>query len=375
MKRILCFTLAVLALFAPLSAESAGEPSVSAAEAVLYCPDSGEVYFSKSENKPAKIASTTKILTALLTLEYASDNNKSVRFTREMMAEGSSMYLKIGEVVTLRDLAVGILLCSGNDAANAAAISISGSLEKFAEKMNKRAKQIGMKNSSFVTPSGLDSELHYSTAYDMALLMSVALENEDFRKITAKKSETVNYISPRDKSVTYSNHNRLLSLYEYCISGKTGYTMSAGRCLVTAAEKDGLTLICVTLNDRRDWQDHIAMYEYGFENYVLVDLDDREAYFEVDAVGGVNDSTTLKGDGRTRLVLNAGEQDKIKKEILLDNFLYAPIEDGSEKGSIIYTLEDRVIAAHPIVAVAYNNSEAEDKTLWDYIRGIFSNAV
>ena len=382
MKRIMSLIFSAIFLLMTLpsvNAESDSDNSqklsISAAQAVLYCPDNGEVYYSKLENKTGKIASTTKIMTALLTLEYASKNNKKVEFTQDMVAEGSSMYLKIGEVVTLRDLAVGILLCSGNDAANAAAISIAGSLDKFAEMMNKRGKQIGMKNTCFVTPSGLDHENHYSTPYDMALLMSVALENQDFCKITSMKSEKVDFIKPKDKSVTYSNHNRLLSLYPYCIGGKTGYTMAAGRCLVTASRKDGLTLICVTLNDRNDWKDHIAMYNYGFDNYSMVVLDDSEAYFEVDTVGGKLDSTTLKGKGRTLIVLKSGEVDKINKKVCLDNFLYAPICDGDEKGSIVYTLKGKVIATHTIVSVVYNNSEKENKSLWDYIKGIFNNAV
>lgn len=382
MKRIISLIFSAIFLLMTLPAvnaesysDNSQKLSISAAQAVLYCPDNGEVYYSKLENKTGKIASTTKIMTALLTLEYASKNNKKVKFTQDMVAEGSSMYLKIGEVVTLRDLAVGILLCSGNDAANAAAISIAGSLDKFAEMMNKRGKQIGMKNTCFVTPSGLDHENHYSTPYDMALLMSVALENQDFCKITSMKSEKVDFIKPKDKSVTYSNHNRLLSLYPYCIGGKTGYTMAAGRCLVTASRKDGLTLICVTLNDRNDWNDHIAMYNYGFDNYSMVVLDDSEAYFEVDTVGGKLDSTTLKGKGRTLIVLKSGEVDKINKNVCLDNFLYAPICDGDEKGSIVYTLKGKVIATHTIVAVVYNNSEKENKSLWDYIKGIFNNAV
>lgn len=384
MKCVLSLIFAIIFVFMSLpvaGAESSNatynknQPSVSAAQAVLYCPDSREIYYSKLENKPGKIASTTKIMTALLTLEYASKNNKKVKFTQDMVAEGSSMYLKIGEVVTLKDLAVGILLCSGNDAANAAAISIAGSLEKFAKMMNNRGKQIGMNNTSFVTPSGLDRENHYSTPYDMALLMSVALENQDFCRITSMKSETVHFITPKDKSVTYSNHNRLLSLYEHCISGKTGYTMAAGRCLVTASKKDGLTLICVTLNDRNDWNDHISLYNYGFDNYSMVVLDDSEAYFEVDTVGGKFDTTTLKGKGRTLIVLKADNVDKIKKNFYLDNFIYAPVNDGDEKGRIIYTLYGKVIATHSIVAVVYNNSEKENKSLWDYIRGIFNNAV
>ncbi len=175
--------------------------SVSAQSAVLYCADNNEVYFSKNENKRMRPASTTKIMTALLTLEYAEKDNKQVKFTEDMIAEGSSMYLKLGEVVTLRDLAVGIMLCSGNDAANAAAISISGSKEKFAKLMTERAHKIGMKHTNFITPSGLDDKDHYTTAYDMALLMAKAMENSDFKRLTSLKSETVKFIKPANKHI------------------------------------------------------------------------------------------------------------------------------------------------------------------------------
>ena len=275
MKRVITVFLTIV-LFSVSLPCSGAELSVSASSAVLYCPLNNEVYYSVKENTRMKPASTTKLMTALIALEYAQKDNKQVEFTEEMTAEGSSMYLKYGEVVTLKDLAAGLLMCSGNDAANAAAIAISGSPDKFAKLMNKRARKIGMRNTHFVNPSGLDSEEHYSTAYDMALLMSEALKNSEFARLTAKKSETVNFISPKDKSVTYSNHNRLLSLYEHCIGGKTGYTMASGRCLVSAAQKDGLTLIAVTMNDRDDWRDHAAMYNYGFDNHVMRALDDSD---------------------------------------------------------------------------------------------------
>lgn len=374
MKRVISCVLALIIILVSVPCVSSAEVSVSASSAVLYCPDNQKVYYSKNENTKAKMASTTKIMTALLTLEYAAKNNKKVKFTRDMIAEGSSMYLKVGEVVTLRDLAAGLLLCSGNDAANAAAITIAGSLEKFAELMNKRAKQIGMKNTNFVTPSGLDHDDHYSTAYDMALLMAVALENKDFAEITAMKTATVNFIKPKDKSTTYSNHNRLLSLYEYCIGGKTGYTMAAGRCLVTASKKDGLTLICVTLNDKRDWNDHISMYNYGYENYCMKSLDDRDFYLDVDTVGGESESTTVGSDDSTDIVLPVDDADKVKREIFLDNFIYAPVKDGDKAGFIKYTLNGKQIAKHNLIAMSYNNSVEEDKNIWDYIKGFFDNA-
>ena len=197
-----------------VSAETNDKVKTSAQSYILYCADNGEILAGKNIEKTMKPASTTKIMTTLLTLEYAASANKSVKFTEQFTAEGSSMYLKIGDVVTLKDLAAGMMMASGNDAANAAAISIAGSSEKFAEMMNTKASQIGMKNTHFVTPSGLDDEEHYTTAYDMALLMSYALENEDFAELTSQKSVAVDFIKPSGKRNVYNNHNKLLSRYD-----------------------------------------------------------------------------------------------------------------------------------------------------------------
>ena len=373
MKRIIAVLLFVLTLVG-FSFKSKAL-SVSAESAVLYCADNNKVYFSLNENKRVKPASTTKIMTALLTLEHAERDNKKVEFKREMISEGSSMYLKIGEVVTLRDLAVGILLCSGNDAANAAAVSISGSKEKFAELMTERAHKIGMKNTNFVTPSGLDDENHYTTAYDMALLMDEALKNPDFKSLTARKTDTVKFIKPENKITTYSNHNRLLSSYEYCIGGKTGYTSSAGRCLVSAAVKDGLTLIAVTMNDKRDWADHTAMYNYGFEKYRMKEIDDNYFFLDVDTVGGENNKTTVGGVGKSGIVVKAADYRKIKRKIIMDNFLYAPIKSDTEVGKIIYSLNGKIIARHKLTAATENNFVRENKNILESIKGFLNNAL
>lgn len=346
---VIIFLLAVI----PVPCAGA-EIDISAGSAVLYCPFNNKTCYSVNANKRMKPASTTKIMTALLTLEYAEKNNKQVEFNEQMSAEGSSMYLKYGEVLPLKDLAVGILMCSGNDAANAAAISIAGSVEKFSELMNSRARKIGMKNTHFVTPSGLDSEEHYSTAYDMALLMTEAMKNPEFSRLTSLKSETVNFISPDDKSVTYQNHNRLLSMYEYCVGGKTGYTTASGRCLVTAAVKDGLTLVAVTMNDRNDWQDHISMYNYGFRHHAARVLDDTDFYLDVNVVGGDESSVVAYSEGCTSVVVSPDDYNKIKRVIRLDNFLYAPVKKGQKIGEIEYFLNKKRIAAHRLTAM--NNS-------------------
>ena len=357
---MLCVVFTVVTVFPVCGEEiknTPDKPEISAESAVLYCVNDGKVYFSKDENKKMKNASTTKILTALITLEEAQKENKQVKFTEEMSAEGSSMYLEIGDTVTLRNLAAGMLTCSGNDAANAAAIAICGSLDKFAEKMNSRASQLGVKNTHFVTPSGLDDENHYSTAYDLALLMAFALENKDFAEITSKKSLKVDFINPPDKSLTYSNHNRLLSLYEYCIGGKTGYTLSAGRCLVSAAEKDGLRFICVTLNDKNDWKDHQSVYEYGFNSYSLCACDDTSFFLEVPVVGGTDDRVTVGSDRKYGIVLRKEDAQKVKREVYLDNFLYAPVKYGDYAGKVVYTLNNEKIAETPLSAMTYSNKK------------------
>lgn len=347
MKRLICaFLTFALLLCGTLKVFSVED--ISAEAAVLYCPQNRELIYAENENLRMRPASTTKIMTALLALEYAEKNDKKVRFTEEMTAEGSSMYLKIGEVLRLSDLAKGLLMCSGNDAANAVAIAVAGSQEKFARLMNRRAAKIGMKHTHFVTPSGLDDENHYTTASDMALLMAEALKNRAFKKLTREKSAQVDFIKPSSKRAAYSNHNRLLSLYRYCIGGKTGYTTAAGRCLVTAAEKDGLRLIAVTLNDRNDWNDHIKLYDKGFKSRRFAKLDDSELLLDIDAVGGDTDKITAGCAEISGLVLKKG--DRLRRVIYAENFLYSPVEPGASVGKIVYTVNGRIAVTHTIRA-------------------------
>lgn len=346
--------------------------SVSAQACVLYCPDNGKVLFSKNENSKMKMASTTKIMTTLLTLEQSASKNKNVTFTKEMTAEGSSMYLQVDDVVTLRDLAKGMMAASGNDAANAAAITIAGSAEKFSELMNRRAKQIGMKNTNFVTPSGLDDDNHYSTAYDMALLMSYALENEDFANITSQKKVDVEFIKPENKKTTYQNHNRLLKLYEYCIGGKTGFTKAAGRCLVSAARKNNVTLVAVTLNAPDDWNDHINLYNYGFQKLKCVECDDTNIGYEIPIVGGEKDKIKANAHIKTRLVTEIDNSAEPEKKIYTPNFLYAPIQKGDKVGYIEYFCNGESVGKSDLYCdgnVEYKNGENK---FISFIKGIFN---
>lgn len=375
MKKIASVVLSVLLVLSfsvCARAEDSAVPKISAEAYVLYCVDNGQIINSKNENKKMKPASTTKLMTSLLTLEEASSANKEVKFTDKMSAEGSSMYLKVGEIVTLRDLASGMMMASGNDAANAAALSISGSIEKFAKKMNERASQIGMKNTHFVTPSGLDDDNHYSTAYDLALLMSYALENDDFAKLTSQKQTAVEFVEPESKKITYTNHNRLLSLYEYCIGGKTGFTKAAGRCLVSAAKKDGLTLVCVTLNDGNDWNDHISLYDYGFKSLSCYKSDDTAFFADIPCVGGVSDSVTVTGEKAASIVVPADEADKIERKIYIDSFLYAPIKQSDVVGRIEYTINGKKTAETKLIAVDSVKSRKKNKNIFTIIKDLFT---
>lgn len=369
---ILCVILFVTAVPIASSAENSEIPDISAESYVLYCADNGNIITSKNEHKKMKPASTTKLMTTLITLEEAAASDKQVKFTKEMTAEGSSMYLEVGNVVTLRDLAAGMMMASGNDAANAAAVTVAGNSEKFAERMNERASQIGMKDTHFVTPSGLDNENHYSTAYDLALLMSYALENDDFAELTSQKSATVNFINPADKKTTYANHNKLLSLYDCCIGGKTGYTMAAGRCLVSAAKKDGLTLVCVTLNDRNDWNDHISLYDYGFSKFACFESKDTDYVFDVSCVGGTADSTTVVGEKDIKLVVPASDKENIVRKVYCDSFLYAPIKENQSVGVIEYTLDNDILASNNLIAMKTVNSKKENKNIFTRIKELFT---
>ena len=324
--------------------------SLSAESYVLYCADSKQVLLSCDMDKVLPMASTTKIMTSLLCLEYAEKNDKYIEFQDSMISEGSSMYLKSGEVLRLSDLAAGMMMVSGNDAANATAISISGSIEAFALLMNERAKQIGMKHTNFRNPSGLPETDHYSTAYDLALLMAEALDNEEFSRLNAMKSVTVDFIKPQSQSVTYNNHNKLLSMYEYCTGGKTGYTKEAGRCLVTCAEKDGLRLVAVTMNDRNDWQDHISLYEYGFENFAAVGVEETESFYPLRVLGGENESVTAFVKDKDKCILPADKSKNVKVQVMLPAFVFAPVKKGERVGKVIWLFDDEIIMEKDLVA-------------------------
>lgn len=370
MKRVISLLVLFVFSFSLLTINvKATEVTTSAMGTVLYCVDNNSVLYGKNENVKMKMASTTKLMTALLTIEYAEKhNNPIVTFKKSMIEEGSSMYLKVNEKVTLKDLCVGMLLPSGNDAATASAIKIAGSKEKFAELMNKRAKQIGMNNTNFVKPSGLDDDNHFSTPYDMALLMKECSKNKELMKICGSKFMTVSFVSPKDKIVTYQNHNRLLSLYENCIGGKTGYTESAGRCLATIAKKNGITLIAVTLGDKNDWKDHINLYDYGFSKIKTKVF--KEETLVQQLVGGTKDKTNIKLKEKVFILNN--KSDKIERKIFLSPFAYCPIKEGDKAGVINYYRNGKLLEKNIIKYQEDIEYKEAEKSFWDFIKELFN---
>ncbi|MCP3025810.1 D-alanyl-D-alanine carboxypeptidase family protein [Halobacillus sp. A5] len=248
---------------------------VSAEHAVLIDAESGRVLFEKDSYSSSLIASTTKIMTAIIAVESGMMEEEVVVSERAIRTEGSSIYLTKGEKIKLKDLVYGLMLRSGNDSAIAIAEHVGGSAEGFTQMMNEKAAWLGMQASNFENPHGLDGENHVSSAYDLALLMAYSMKNETFREVTG----SVSYKS-ENRTYSWQNKNKLLtSLYEHTTGGKTGFTKRAGRTLVSSAEKDGMELIAVTLNAPSDWSDHERMYEWGFNNFETYKLQE-EGYTE-----------------------------------------------------------------------------------------------
>lgn len=241
--------------------------TVSAECAILMDQNSKRILYEKNIHKVKSVASISKIMTAILAIESGKLKDMVVIGDEIDGAYGSAIYIKKGEQMSLLDLVYGLMLRSGNDAALAIAKHVSGSVDEFVKLMNEKAKEVGMKNTVFNNPSGLDNEDgdgNFSTAYDMALLASYAMDNETYRKITATKRHVV---KTNMNVYEWINKNRLLSLYKYATGGKTGFTEKAKRTLVTTASKDNFDLVAVTLNDGNDFQDHQTLFEYAFNNY------------------------------------------------------------------------------------------------------------
>lgn len=327
----------------------AGDLEVNAEAAVVMDADSGRLLYAQNPDKRLANASTTKIMTALLTLEQPDQDRYFTVDSDAIQVDGTTMGLQPGDSVTLHQLAAGMLLPSGNDAANAAAVEIAGSEEAFVRLMNQRAAELGLENTQYRNPSGLDAEGHYSSARDLATLAAHALENEDFADIVSKQEIRMAFGNPPYNRSLYTT-NKLLERYPYAIGVKTGYTDDAGLCLVTAAEKDGTRLIIVTLNGKDDVNTHMWLYEHFFPLLARVDLSGFTEGLSVPVTGGTRDSVAAVPAAEPEAALLEREYDELTREVELPQFVYAPVEAGQVLGEIRLLSGDKVVWQSALVA-------------------------
>lgn len=342
-KIIFTLTFMLLALTVVCTSSHA-EPGVSAQSALVLEKESGRVLYQKNSDSRLPMASTTKIMTAIVAIEQG-DTSAEVEITDTAAGiEGSSMYLEAGEKMTLEELLYGLMLSSGNDAAVAIAEHFGGN-DAFVELMNQKAAEIGAKNTHFSNPNGLPDDTHYSTAYDMALLAAYGLKNPKFAEIVATKSYQ---ISGEGKAYprTLTNHNKLLRMCEGCIGVKTGFTKAAGRCLVSACKRDGMTLVCVTLNAPDDWNDHSNLYDSMFSQYKLTEVLSGSrilgAAEVLDSEITVLPFTAKEGFSYP---LKNGEECSLSVEV--SSPIEAPVEDGRECGKVSVWLGDKKLTEIP----------------------------
>ena len=331
------------------TATTAMPASVGAGAAVLLEAESGRVLFEQHAHTRMPMASTTKIMTALVVLEHCALQQTVCVDPRAVGIEGSSVYLYAGEKLTVEQLLYALMLSSANDAAAALAYAVAGSLEGFAALMNAKADEIGVQNTHFQNPHGLDADGHYTTAYDLAVITAYALQNEAFVRIVSTPKKVIPLREQQGARVL-RNHNRLLSSLDGCIGVKTGFTKKSGRCLVSAVERDGVRLICVTLDCPDDWRTHTALHQSGFAAYERVTLTEGGACLAtIPVVGGTQNQLYLQTDAGVSVTLPR-KRGKIACRISAPHFAYAPVKAGEPMGEAVWTLDGEVIARAPLYA-------------------------
>lgn len=348
-------SLSLILLFIILTTSVSAAPGVSASSAVLYDPVMDRTLFDKNPDRKMLIASTTKIMTAVVVIENANLDELVLIGKEPTLVEGSSMYLRQGEKISVRSLLEGLLLVSGNDAATALAIHVCGTTADFARLMNKTAKRLGLANTSFANPHGLDHENHYSTARDMSRLASYAMSIPEFEAIVSSKD-----IKTSGRSL--HNHNKLLWQVDGADGVKTGYTKAAGRCLVSSASRNGQRLIAVTLDAPNDWADHSGLFEYGFGKYPSRKVTPEGAFTTVNVKGGIADEAPVCAGDDVVLSLTDEEYSRLKSEVMLPGSITAPAGVGDVIGVITFTLDGKVVATSGLRLMENVMQPSEDKS-------------
>ena len=335
-KRFISF-LASIAILSSQSAYSLGNTDISAdCYALMH---EGRLLYEKNADKRVPIASTTKLMTAIIVLENCESDEKVTVDADCCNIEGSSMYLKAGDMLTVEELLKGLLLVSGNDAALALAKHSSGSVEGFVRLMNEKAESLKLRNTHFTNPHGLNDAGHYSTARDMAYLMEYCMQNETFARINALRSCTVN-------GQTLINHNKLLDMCKGCKGGKTGYTKAAGRCLVSCCERNGFPLVCVTLSAGDDWNDHIKLYSRAFSEYELRNVTDGIC-FTIPLISREGGLVCLVPEGEYCVSVKRNE--KVTLTARLPWFAFTPINAGERAGKAEISVDGETIGEYYLI--------------------------
>ena len=356
---LLCLYV-TLSLIVPGAQAMAG-PAVSAKSHILIEAQSGRVLAQGEADTQMLIASTTKIMTGALVLELC-DPEELVEIKQEYTGiEGSSMYLRPGETLTVQDLVYGLMLASGNDAAVALAYHTAGGIEAFAQLMNEKARELGMEQSHFVNPHGLDAEGHYSTARDMAILTAWAMEIAPFAQVVGTRSTMA-----AGRSLV--NHNKLLWRYPGATGVKTGFTKSAGRSLISSAEKENTRFICVTLSAPDDWDDHQALLDWGFAHYRYHKIVQAgEVLAAVPLISGLQESVELITEGEIGFLAEA--EDEIRVILQVPKFVYAHVEEGLPGGKLSVTVNGEPAYETNLL---YRERVSQDDTIrlnfWEQIR-------
>lgn len=329
-KTIILFIILSTFLLSMLTLLASAETNITAGSrsSALYSPETKSFLYQNNANEKLPMASTTKIVTALIAIETL-DPDEIIRVPKEAVGvEGSSLYLKENDELFAQDLIYSVLLQSANDAATVLALKISGSIEAFSEKMNERVAKMGVTETVFKNPHGLDSEGHYTTAHDLSVIAAEALSNDTFKKITS----TYKYsFSIGDEKRTVINHNKLLKCYDGCIGVKTGYTKRSGRCLVSAAKKNGITLVAVTLNDPNDWSHHKKMLDYGFDNLEAVNLADLDIPYYIPTISSDGSHIRL---GFSESCFIKQKKDSFTYSISLPSYITTDVNEGDKIGQI-----------------------------------------
>ncbi len=337
----LCLTVFVSNIYA--------KQGISGECACLYLPQKDEIIYDKNADKRHPMASTTKIMTTLVVLEHCNLNEPVTVSEDAAGTEGSSLYLKGGEVITVENLLYALMLASANDVATALAIHTAGSVEAFADLMNEKAYSLNLKHTHFTNPHGLADDAHYTTAADLARIAGAAMENETFSQIVSTKSKVI--ASTNGETVrTLRNHNKLLSLYENCIGIKTGFTKDSGRCLVSAAERNGMLLIAVTLDAPNDWHDHTSLLNYGFSTYeghILCEAGDFQQTIPV--INGQSKEVSVSVRNTVCLPTKRNTA-PIECTVEINRFAVAPIKAGQVLGILRFTQDGLTILTVPLLS-------------------------